>query len=64
MAYINARPSTYNFNVMYSTPSTYVNALHAQNLAFPLKTDDIFPYADRPYAYWTGYMTSRPALKG
>lgn len=23
-----------------------------------------FRYADKPNAYWTGYFTSRPALKG
>jgi len=28
------------------------------------KTDDLFPYADGPHAYWTGYFTSRPTLKG
>ena len=32
-------------------------------LTFPLKTDDYFPYADCPSCYWTGYFTSRPALK-
>jgi alpha-mannosidase len=27
------------------------------------QADDLFPYADVPHAYWTGYFTSRPALK-
>lgn len=43
MRFINARQSQYNLNVIYSTPSIYVNALNSQKLAFPLKTDDIFP---------------------
>jgi len=28
------------------------------------KTDDFFPYAHHPHGFWTGYFTSRPALKG
>lgn len=24
----------------------------------------MFPYADSPHAYWTGYFTTRPASKG
>jgi len=47
----------------YSTPSEYVEAKHAANLTWTLKTDDIFPYADGADSYWTGYFTSRPALK-
>ena len=51
----------------YSTPACYgyaVNrALWAHDLALPLKNDDFFPYAHREHAFWTGYFTSRPALK-
>ncbi|KAJ4728880.1 Alpha-mannosidase [Melia azedarach] len=51
-------------HALYSTPSIYTDAKHAANELWPLKTDDFFPYADRENAYWTGYFTSRPALKG
>ncbi|PNT63561.1 alpha-mannosidase At3g26720 [Brachypodium distachyon] len=50
-------------NALYSTPSIYTDAKFASNEAWPLKTNDFFPYADKPNAYWTGYFTSRPALK-
>ncbi|OWM71389.1 hypothetical protein CDL15_Pgr005576 [Punica granatum] len=50
-------------NALYSTPSIYTDAKYATNRAWPLKTGDYFPYADRANAYWTGYFTSRPALK-
>ncbi|KAL4192151.1 hypothetical protein AMTRI_Chr06g170820 [Amborella trichopoda] len=50
-------------NALYSTPSIYTDAKHAENESWPLKTEDFFPYADRANAYWTGYFTSRPAFK-
>ncbi|CAB4275520.1 unnamed protein product [Prunus armeniaca] len=50
-------------NALYSTPSIYTDAKYATNESWPIKTDDFFPYADRTNAYWTGYFTSRPALK-
>lgn len=28
-----------------------------------VKTDDFFPYSDCEHCFWTGYFTSRPALK-
>uniref|UniRef100_A0A3P9MSJ1 Alpha-mannosidase n=2 Tax=Poecilia reticulata TaxID=8081 RepID=A0A3P9MSJ1_POERE len=52
-----------NVNVLYSTPSCYLQELHKTNLTWPLKTDDFFPYADSAHSFWTGYFTSRPALK-
>ncbi|XP_062292629.1 lysosomal alpha-mannosidase [Scomber scombrus] len=50
-------------NVLYSTPSCYLQELHRANLTWALKTDDFFPYADDSHDLWTGYFTSRPALK-
>ena len=50
-------------NAFYSTPTMYLDALHSVNQSWELKTDDFFPYADCPHCYWTGYFTSRPALK-
>ncbi|KAG8385026.1 hypothetical protein BUALT_Bualt04G0180100 [Buddleja alternifolia] len=50
-------------NALYSTPSIYTDAKHATEMTWPTKTDDYFPYADRVHGYWTGYFTSRPALK-
>ena len=52
-------------NAFYSTPSAYANAKIAGGAQpFPLKTDDYMSYADSPHQYWTGYFSSRPALKG
>ncbi|CAM0872753.1 unnamed protein product [Alopecurus aequalis] len=50
-------------NALYSTPSIYTDAKFAADEPWPLKINDFFPYADNPNAYWTGYFTSRPALK-
>ncbi|KAI7740064.1 hypothetical protein M8C21_022126 [Ambrosia artemisiifolia] len=51
-------------NALYSTPSIYTDAKLASNISWPLKTHDYFPYANNGDSYWTGYFTSRPALKG
>lgn len=50
-------------NVFYSTPSCYLYALNHAGKQWTTKADDFFPYAMVPASYWTGYFTSRPALK-
>jgi alpha-mannosidase len=54
-------------HLLYSTPSNYVKSKKAASekasLKWELRKDDLFPYADGPHRYWTGYFTSRPALK-
>ncbi|XP_072240719.1 lysosomal alpha-mannosidase [Leuresthes tenuis] len=62
--YVNAKQANGSeVNVLYSTPSCYLQELHRANLSWALKTDDFFPYADAAHDFWTGYFTSRPALK-
>ncbi|XP_067829073.1 lysosomal alpha-mannosidase [Heptranchias perlo] len=64
IAHVNAAQSAgSDVNVLYSTPSCYLYELNKANLNWPVKTDDFFPYADGPHQFWTGYFTSRPALK-
>ena len=53
-----------NVNVFYSTPSCYLYALNKADRAWTSKSDDFFPYANHDHGYWTGYFTSRAALKG
>ena len=51
------------YNLLYSTPSIYT-AAKAATTPLPLRTEDVMPYADNRHAFWSGYFTSRPALKG
>ena len=37
--------------------------LQAMNLTWEVRQDDIFPLGDGGHSYWSGYFTSRPALK-
>lgn len=63
MDYINSN-TTNGFKMIYSTPSIYMDAVKKSKIDLKEKTGDLFPYADGPHAYWTGYFTSRPTLKG
>jgi len=49
-----------NYYFKYSTPGAYIDAIKEKNITWPTKEDDMFPYADAPRAYWTGYFSSRP----
>eukprot|EP00892_Ulva_mutabilis_P004205 jgi/Ulvmu1/2156/UM129_0016.1 len=51
-------------HALYSTPAAYLAAKAAYGGSWPLRTDDLFPYADSPHTYWTGFFSSRPTLKG
>ncbi|XP_014748733.1 PREDICTED: lysosomal alpha-mannosidase [Sturnus vulgaris] len=65
IAHANARQANGSrVHALYSTPSCYLRELNRANLTWPLKTDDFFPYSDGPHQFWTGYFSSRPALKG
>ncbi|KAF5221685.1 hypothetical protein ECC02_005223 [Trypanosoma cruzi] len=54
------------FEVRYSTPYEYAMAKreeHSEGIVYDTKKGDFFPYASAPHEYWTGYFSSRPALK-
>ena len=49
----------FNIELIYSTPSMYIDAVFADNLTWSTKYDDMFPYANNDVSYWTGYFSSR-----
>jgi lysosomal alpha-mannosidase len=53
-----------NVELIFSTPSMYVDAVHAEGLTWVTKYDDMFPYADDENSYWTGFFSSRANSKG
>jgi len=53
-----------DMELVYSTPYEYTEAIHKEDIEWPTKYDDLFPYSDGDDAYWTGYFTSRANLKG
>eukprot|EP00808_Paulinella_micropora_P008824 g57631.t1 len=58
--YVNADG---RLDVFYSTPSRYVKAKLNSDIAWTVKYDDFMPYSDCENCMWSGYFTSRPALK-
>lgn len=58
------------YEVRYSTPSEYIDAIAKENVTWPSKHDDLFPYSDQQSNqdiksdFWTGYFTSKANLKG
>lgn len=61
--YINKKPEL-GVKILYSTPDDYIEAIQKEKAYYPPKSDDFFPYADQSHSFWTGYFTSRVALKG
>ncbi|RNE99561.1 putative lysosomal alpha-mannosidase precursor [Trypanosoma rangeli] len=63
---INIVNSDGEFAVRYSTPYEYVLAKKEEEtggVVYDTKKGDFFPYASSAHEYWTGYYSSRPALK-
>ncbi|XP_057661508.1 lysosomal alpha-mannosidase-like [Diorhabda carinulata] len=52
-----------NYNVFYSTPSCYVQAVKSQKPSLTSSSEDFFPYNENNHTYWAGYFTSRSTLK-
>lgn len=53
-----------NINLLYSTPSCYLFNVNHLNQVWNSTKDDFFPYASRENTFWSGYFSSRAALKG
>jgi lysosomal alpha-mannosidase len=60
---MNKKTNKTGFNVFYSTPACYASSLTQNPPKLPVRDGDHFPYASGDHSYWTGYFTSKPAMK-
>ncbi|XP_074848559.1 epididymis-specific alpha-mannosidase isoform X2 [Carettochelys insculpta] len=63
--YINKNADQFGVTVQYSTVSDYFRAVYNRNFTWDIRNDqDFLPYSTDPFQAWTGFYTSRSALKG
>ena len=61
---INSKSAETGVIVQYATLNEFFTAVQSTNTTWPVwNGTDFHPYADRPFSYWSGYYSSRPALK-
>ena len=60
--YINSHPE-YKVRVRYGTPTEYFQALHDEQVRFPMLVRDFLPYGPTEVNWWVGFYSSRPLLK-
>ncbi|KAL1490680.1 hypothetical protein ABEB36_013335 [Hypothenemus hampei] len=60
---IKAFQNNTEVNLLYSTPSCYLNAVYQSQPVLETKTDDFLPYSNADDTFWVGYFTSRPNFK-
>ena len=61
--YWTSELSDLGIDMRYSTVYQYIDAVKAEDITWPAKYDDMFPYSDRDENYWTGYFSSRANSK-
>uniref|UniRef100_A0A5F8A1J9 Alpha-mannosidase n=1 Tax=Macaca mulatta TaxID=9544 RepID=A0A5F8A1J9_MACMU len=63
--HINSHAAELGVSVQYATLGDYFRALHALNVTWRVRDHhDFLPYSTEPFQAWTGFYTSRSALKG
>jgi hypothetical protein len=62
ISYINEH-NTANMELKISTPGIFIKEIKKENITWPVRYDDSFPYADIQSDYWTGFYSSREDFK-
>ena len=58
-----SKHNTANMKFVMSTPSDYVDAVKKENVTWPVRYGDTYPYAETANDYWNGYYSSRAGAK-